>query len=236
MSDEGTQIAVNFAKPFPLFPLHQVVLLPQQIRPLHIFEPRYKQMITRALDGSGQIAMAVYEGDAWKLQHHGRPPVLPAVCIGQIVEHEKLSEGRYNLVVQGVCRAKIARELPASEDRLYREGILEPVGADEIDASQLSDVREKLHELFVDGPLMQLKAGKPLAECLQRDQFPTAAILELVSFTVVSDPKLRYRLLAEGDASIRSRMILSELQHIRRLVSKATAQHPEKWPKGCSWN
>ena len=52
MSDE-TAIQVNFGRPMPVFPLDQVTLLPQQVLPLHIFEPRYRQMVTDALDGSG---------------------------------------------------------------------------------------------------------------------------------------------------------------------------------------
>jgi hypothetical protein len=57
---EEMSIRVNFSRPLPLFPLPQVVMLPQQITPLHIFEPRYRQMVDRALDGAGQIAMAKY--------------------------------------------------------------------------------------------------------------------------------------------------------------------------------
>ena len=60
MPDE-VSIRVNFNKPIPLFPLDSVVLLPQQVMPLHIFEPRYRQMVDEALDSVGQIAMAVID-------------------------------------------------------------------------------------------------------------------------------------------------------------------------------
>jgi uncharacterized protein len=236
MADEGASISVNFGRSMPLFPLDQVHLLPQQIRPLHIFEPRYRQMVERVLDGAGQFALAVYEGDAWKLQHHGRPPIKPAVCVAQIVEHEKLPDGRYNVMAQGVCRARVVREIKPDDSRLYRAAMLEPVGLEAPDPIEMSEVRERLQEMLLVGPLQQLRAGRPLAECLQNDSFPTAAILELVSFTIVSDPKLRYRLLAEGDAQFRSKLILDELDHLRRLVQQGAAQRPDQWPKGCSWN
>ena len=117
MSDE-TAIQVNFGRPRPIFPLDQVTLLPQQVLPLHIFEPRYRQMVTDALDGSGQIAMAVFEGRDWKQQYHGRPPIRPAVCIGHIAQHEKLADGRYNIILRGVCRARVIKELAPRDARL----------------------------------------------------------------------------------------------------------------------
>ena len=57
-------------------------LLPQQVIPLRIFEPRYKQMVEDVLDGTGQFAIAVFSGRRWKQEYHGKPPIRPAVCIG----------------------------------------------------------------------------------------------------------------------------------------------------------
>src|SRR5580765_1551354 len=114
MSEETT-ISVNFGKPMPIFPLNSVVLLPHGVLPLHVFEDRYRQMVGDALDGSGQIAMAVFEGADWKQEYHCRPPVRPAVCVGQIIQHHKLPDGRYNIALQGICRARILQELPADD-------------------------------------------------------------------------------------------------------------------------
>src|SRR5690349_21503961 len=129
MSEE-TSIQVDFGRPIPLFPLEAVTLLPQQLLPLHIFEERYRQMVDQALDGSGQLAMAVLKGEEQSKDLHGRPVIRPAVCIGQIVQHEKLFDGRYNLLIQGVCRARVVEEMPPEEGRLYRMAMLEPVGLD----------------------------------------------------------------------------------------------------------
>jgi Lon protease-like protein len=234
---EDNSIQVHFGRPIPLFPLEQVTLLPQQVLPLHIFEPRYRQMVERALDGAGQIAMAVFEGEQWKQEYHGRPAVRPVVCVGQIVQHEKLPDGRYNLLVQGVCRARILRELAASTERLYREVMLEPLGLpDDEDEPLLAPVRQNLAELLSEGPLTHLAAAEPLLEHLRNDEIPTRALLELVSFTVVSDAEKRYRLLAEPDVSARAGVILGELSALSKLIARGLEQHPESWPKGCSWN
>jgi uncharacterized protein len=235
MSDE-TSIQVNFGRPVPLFPLDAVVLMPQQILPLHVFEPRYRQMVSDALDGPGQFAMAVFRGSRWKQEYHGRPPVRPVVCIAHILQHEKYPDGRYDIIAQGICRARIAQELPPSEKRLYRAAVLEPLGLPYGDDVALYGMRERFSELLSDGPLTQLRAGEWILQRLHNEEIPASALLELVSFTLVSDPEIRYRLLAEPDAATRAEIVEDELKGMQRLIERASAQHPEQWPKGCSWN
>jgi len=235
-SPEDHAIQVNFGKPMPIFPLEQVTLLPQQVLPLHIFEPRYRQMVSEALDGAGQIAMAVFAGEAWKQEYHGKPTIKPTVCVGQIVQHEKLDDGRFNLLLQGVCRARVVDEKPLTAERQYRLAMLEPVGLESEAFLDLSGARTELEKLLSEGPLTRLRAAEPIVEYLRNEDYPTHALLELISFAIVTDPTLRYRLLAEGDAQERAKMILSEMHHLESLLRRAEAQRPGEIPKGCSWN
>lgn len=126
MDDAVTQVRVNFGKPFPIFPLDGVVLLPHAMLRLYIFEPRYRQMIEHVLDGSGQIAMGVFEGEAWRESYQENPPIRPAVCVGQIVEHARQHDGTYHVWLQGICRAIVREEHLPEGSRLYREALLEP--------------------------------------------------------------------------------------------------------------
>lgn len=238
MSEENT-VQVNFGRPMPLFPLGEVALFPQQFLPLHIFEPRYRQLVQQVLDGSGQFAMAVFAGQSWKQQYHGRPPLRSAVCIGQIVQHDKLPDGRFHLLLQGICRGRIARELPPDDEKLYREAILEPVGVELPSLESLSEVRDRLGDLLSVGPLTQLRNAKPVAEHLRNPEIPTVALLELVSFAILSGvcgPETRYKLLAEGDVMERVHVIEEELGQLSRILERASVQRPQDWPKGCSWN
>ncbi len=252
----------------PIFPLDHVTLLPQQVLPLHIFEARYRQMVEHALDGSGQIAMAVFDTEAWREQYHGRPPVRPAVCVGQIVQHEKLEDGRYNLLLQGVCRARILREEEPSEERLYRTATLEPVGLDDEndptameesggvieedggmtpefepsehsrrpDPAELVAARRRIEEMLAEGELRELRVAEPVLEYVRNEEIPASALMELVSFTIITDMGVRYALLAEPSAFRRAKVIVGELSHIASLIRRAKAQRPQEWPKGCSWN
>ena len=101
-------IRVNFSQPLALFPLPDTVLLPHALLPLHIFEPRYRQMVGECLDRAGQIAIATFECPKHR---KGSQPlaVRRAACVGQIIQHDALADGRYNLLMHGVCRVRVRR-------------------------------------------------------------------------------------------------------------------------------
>jgi Lon protease-like protein len=233
---EEQSIQVNFGRPMALFPLDRALLLPHQFTALNIFEPRYVQMVENALDSSGQFAVAVFADKTWKQDYHGRPPLRPAVCIGHIAQRQKTSDGRYELILVGLCRARIMRELEPSSERLYRSAMLAPVGLDEEVEPKLYGVRERLRELFSEGPLSHLAQAERLLQHLRNEDISTGVILELVSFEVPTRPELRYKLLAEGDAGERADLLEHELHELGRMIERARAQRPEPWPKGMSWN
>ena len=97
----------------PIFPLAGALLFPRSQLPLHIFEPRYRAMIRDALAGDRLIAMI-------QPRDHEEPPGLFEIgCIGRIGSCEELDDGRFNLVLEGLSRYRIARE--AAVDTLYRQ-------------------------------------------------------------------------------------------------------------------
>ncbi len=103
----------------PLFPLSNVVLYPKAFAPLHIFEPRYRQMMEAALEAGRHIGMATVQ-PGHEEEMGGDPPLFPVGCAGFILNHEQLADGRYDLVLQGTRRFRIVREVPPEDGRLYR--------------------------------------------------------------------------------------------------------------------
>ena len=235
MAGEMT-IRVNFGKPMPLFPLSSPSLMPQGVLPLNIFEPRYRQMIGDALDSSGQIAMAVFEGGRWMKEYHGRPPLRPAVCVGQIVHHVKLPDDRYAIMLQGICRGKILHEIPPDGEKLYRQAYLEPVGLDMGDETLLAPYRRHLAEALERKPLSDLRNSDQFVEHLRNEDVPTMAIIELLGLTFLSESETRYRLLETGDAESRVQLVSGELHSLESLLNRASPQRAVEQPKGCSWN
>jgi len=97
----------------PVFPLAGALLFPRGQLPLHIFEPRYRAMVRDALAGDRLIGMIQPKDD-------GEPPALFDVgCIGRITACDELDDGRFNLVLEGLSRFRVARE--AHVDTLYRQ-------------------------------------------------------------------------------------------------------------------
>ncbi len=242
MSDDAPTIRVNFAKPMPVFPLDSVALFPHAVVPLHIFEPRYRQMVSDALDESGQIAMAMFEGDRWREEYHGRPPLRPCVCIGHIAQHERLPDGRYNVLLQGVCRARIAEETSPDDERLYRMAALEPLGV--VDDTPEPGARASLRDLLLTPPLARFvdpqghSLAQGLADLLLREEehVPTNVVADLVAHLMVKEPKLRYLLLSEAESGERLGMVGAELNHLAGMIRRADLQLDPKAPKGVHWN
>src|SRR6266850_7706598 len=101
----------------PIFPLPNCVLLPGGLLPLHVFEPRYRQLTRDCLAGHHLMGIARLRPG---VQDHypGRPPVYERCGVGRIICSEELPDGRFALLLRGVARVEIARELPA--ERNYR--------------------------------------------------------------------------------------------------------------------
>jgi Lon protease-like protein len=96
-----------------IFPLPGAVLLPHALVPLHIFEPRYRKMTRDCDEGSRTLALANIPDDRAAGE---RPPrVLPVIGVGVLVRVDRLPEGRLNVVLRGVQRARIEQELATGE-------------------------------------------------------------------------------------------------------------------------
>jgi Lon protease-like protein len=104
-----------------IFTLPNVVLFPNVFLPLHIFEPRYREMVGDALESDRLIGMALLR-PGWEHEYEGRPPVYPIGCSGVITHFERLADGRYNLVLRGLERFRIIEE---DHDRSYRRALVE---------------------------------------------------------------------------------------------------------------
>jgi Lon protease-like protein len=96
----------------PIFPLPGAVLLPHGAVPLHIFEPRYRKMVRDCLpQNGGANALALAQIAPASLRSGDDPPrVLPIVGVGTLARLEELPDGRFNLVLKGVMRARISEE------------------------------------------------------------------------------------------------------------------------------
>jgi len=110
---------VNETELLPIFPLSNVVLFPRVKTPLHLFEPRYRQLARDVLQGDRRIGMVVVRPEHVD-EMPGDPPIYPVGCAGVITESHRLPDGRYDIVLLGEHRVRLVSEEPHSESRLYR--------------------------------------------------------------------------------------------------------------------
>ena len=131
----------------PLFPLPTVVLFPRVHLPLHIFEPRYREMVADALDQHRVVGMVLLR-PGWEADYHGRPPIYSIGCAGRIIHSAQHPDGRYNIVLEGFERFRIVRE---DAERSYRSATVERL-PDECALHQragLAGFRDRLEQLLL---------------------------------------------------------------------------------------
>ncbi|MCG8511222.1 MAG: LON peptidase substrate-binding domain-containing protein, partial [Rhodospirillales bacterium] len=210
------------SQPIPLFPLADCVVLPHATVPLHIFEQRYRAMTHDALNENHVMAMATFDGDEWKKNYQGNPPLRPWVCVGAIVRHAELPDGRFNILLQGITRARIVEELP---NELYRTALLDPIDSENAMEIDLQDHRERIEELFEDPALKRLAAVNAIKNWLN-NEIPTAIMVDLAALTLCRNVEARYSVLAQPDAWERATWLESHLIETRKVLRLAERLEP----------
>ena len=130
----------------PVFPLPNVVLFPNVFLPLHIFEPRYRAMVTDALAGDRIIGMILLK-PGYEADYEGRPPIYSIGCAGVITHADPQADGRFNIVLRGLEKYRILSEDDSKPYRLANIEVLSEV-TPEGDKAELRRHRQRLEALL----------------------------------------------------------------------------------------
>ena len=181
----------------PLFPLPNVVLFPNVFLPLHIFEPRYREMVGDALKGDRLIGMVLLR-PGWEPDYEGRPEVYSIGTAGLITFSEQYADGRYNIVLRGFQKFRILHEEPG---RAYRVAHVEPLAEepDEAERAIIRARRERLEALLVPKPSV---ASDPKVPPSMSDDDLVNALAQYLDFEPVEKQALleRHGLVARCDS------------------------------------
>lgn len=186
------------AATYPLFPLPDLLLYPQALMPLQLFEPRYVQMMRDMLnDGQGHLVLGTLKAGS-EDDYFERPPCEEIAGLGRIVDVDEMPDDRYRLIVQGQTRVRLLEEAP--EDGLpYRRVTVEPLPEPEPAGPDADALRSELRAV--------IEAG---ATRLARSDEPTMGWLADVLVVQLSgDPGLRQRLFSIVDPTERAHAVLS---------------------------
>ena len=194
----------------PIFPLPNCVLLPGGLLPLHVFEPRYRELTRDCLAGHHLMAVARLR-PGYETTYYGRPPVYDRCGVGRIICSEELPDGRFALLLRGVARVEIARELPAERAyRIVEARILHDQSCDDADA------RDHHHRLIslCDRLSEVIEQGGPQLRDLVRSFDSPGACADAIAAALIMDADARQELLEAIDPMVRLQRTLGHVSHL----------------------
>ena len=199
----------------PIFPLPGAILFPRSQLPLHIFEPRYREMVRDALDGPGRIGM---------IQPHAAEdegaPLYPVGCVGDIVGVEELDDGRFNIILHGASRFRLIAEA-ADMETAYRNADVDAGAFDDEEPPPLAltvraEVEQEARRL---GDAMRLTVDWNAVSRLD-DEMLVNAISQVAPFDVGAKQALLEAVTLEDRADL----LVQLMQFQRAAVSGAEVQ------------
>jgi Lon protease-like protein len=222
MTDDQAAIR-GFGGVARLFPLPNLVLFPQVVQGLHVFEPRYRQLTADALAGDRLITLVLLS-PGWEADYEGRPAVEAFGCLGRITHHEQLPDGRSNLRLRGLARLRLLAEQPAH--KLYRTARAEVV-PDVVpeDLTRLLDLRRGLAEAVLGRFEPAGPAHRQLGE-LFAGETPLGALCDMLAYALPIELGLKQQLLEEPRVDRRAEVLAHAL---RRDESSGDRQFPPEF-------
>ena len=188
----------------PMFPLPNVVLFPNVFLPLHIFEPRYRAMVSDALAGDRIIGMVLLQ-PGYESNYEGRPAVFPIGCAGVITHAEPLDDGRFNIVLRGLERFRVTGEDDSKTYRLAHIDSL-PETVPEDDRTELRRHRHRLEALIAVA--IERAGAEPRFPATVQDEDLVNALAQYIEL----DPLERQALLERDGVLARCRALIDLLE------------------------
>src|SRR5262245_28675805 len=221
-AEENSTAAAQAAGPVRLFPLPNLVMFPHVVQPLHIFEPRYCDLLEDALAGDRLIALVLLER-GWERDYEGRPAIAPVACLGKVIAHERLPTGRHNILLRGVTRAAIRREIPPQRSFRQAEVDLLDDFYPASGAARRSQAQRQLVELARKLLPDAIELHEQLGEMLA-GQIALGMLTDVFAFTLSFPTAVKQRLLAEWNVDRRIKLLLDRLAALSQRMQPALAE------------
>ena len=198
----------------PLFPLPGLFLFPGTALPLHIFEPRYRQMIEDLLDRTGRLVLGtVVPGHEHELM--GAPPVHAIAGLGEIARHERYPDGRFVIFVVGLKRVRLTE---VASDRPYRKVEVAPLAEQQPTPAETAALRKEL--------MVAVKARSP--SVVLPPNVPVGQLTDLLLLHLKLDVTTMIELYSQLDVAERARGALA--RHAATPLPPPEAKKPEAPP------
>jgi ATP-dependent Lon protease len=234
VSGESATASLAATGPVRLFPLPNLVMFPHVVQPLHIFEPRYCDLLEDALADNRQLAIVLLE-PGWERDYEGRPAIASVACLGKVVAHERLPTGRHNILLRGLRRAAIRRELPPKQPyRLAEVDFLDdfyPPSGGQRRARAGRDLVELARRLLPDSTALHEQLDDLLTT-----QVSVGMLTDVFAFTLGFSTNLKQRLLAEWNVDRRAALLSEKLSALAQQLERAEGEEAADFPPRFSLN
>jgi len=206
----------------PLFPLPNVVLFPKTPMPLYIFEERYRTMVRETIAGNGELVIALLRSGL-ESSYTTVAAVHEIACLGKIETYEELEDGKYNIVVAGIQRVRIIREIQHTPYRLVEVEVVEDAAYDE-GSQAIQDRHNRLSALFAK--FAELAAGTNERAMEFMPQLDFESLVNMVATTLNLAIEQKQALLEINEASQRCDILIPILQQqIETLILVRKFEH-----------
>ena len=199
----------DFSGTVRLFPLPNLVLFPHVVQPLHIFEPRYCDLLLESLEDDRLIGMATLV-PGWENDYEGCPPISSHACLGRVMAHQPLEDGSHNILLAGVSRIEIVQELTLPKSFRNARVILREDRCPSPDVAHVLELREKLHRAMGELLTFVSDARQQLEELLDRE-VPLGTLTDLIAYLMDVDLGEKLILLGEDDVVCRAEILAKRL-------------------------
>ncbi len=229
IAEANLDLPSNFTGVVKLFPLPNLVLFPGVIQPLHIFEPRYRKLMEDAVSSDQLIAVAKLKPEP--ALNHNEPAIATTVCVGKIVTHAELPDGRFNLLLLGAQRATVIREIATDLPYRMADVKIAKTSQDPMDGDDVS-MRTQASRLFRQLVANDDSLDSEAVGQLLNDHLPLGMLMDLLTFSSGAALRDQQDILETFDIDMRARKVVEILQS--RLVS---LEQPElRFPPSFSYN
>ncbi len=215
----------------PIFPLPNVVFFPHTHLSLHIFEPRYRQMLADCLAGEKRLAVVLLK-PGWEADYYGRPPVHTVAGAGEIVRSKRRPDGRSDILLKGLGRILIEDELPSPKPyRVARASWLQdlyPAQGDAQGEEPLAPQTERLRQMCAQ-LLSTLPQPVPGLVELLTDRDRPGTFVDRVCSLVVHEMETRQHLLELSDVQQRLTEVMSLVERLVRRMERGTPGARARW-------
>lgn len=219
-----TKLPDDFDGCVRLFPLPGVVMFPHVMQPLHIFEPRYCDMLSDSLASDRLITMATLS-PGWQQQYDECPPIEHYGCIGRIISHTPTEDDRHNVLLLGIQRVQILQEIPTNQTyRLAKVSVIDDVYSPDQAEHRLALQRSLLDVFrsYVPDSTMA-KAG---FSRLLDSEMPLGMVVDVISYSVGISISQKLSLLSETCVDQRAKTLIAALERAAHGGQLGHAQEP----------